>query len=446
MRARRLARATLLLLLLLATLPAVGQEKREVPDYDGRPPPGTSAGEALLWVPRVLLFPLYVVSEYVVRRPLGALITTAEKNDWPIWLYETFTFGEEHQAGIYPIGYVDFGFRPSIGLRGFWKDAPVEGNTLRLSVATGGRAWLLATASTEYELSDNDALGLRVAFLRRPDSLFHGLGPRSLDEDATRYGSDRWEVAGAFERKLGVREESGVRLALGVRHYAFRDDTCCGDPALAEQAGPGALPAPPGLGARYTTPFAAVGLTLDSRPERPAAQHGALLQLRAEHALRSLDGRNEGWVRYGGRAEGFLDLTSEARVVSLGVHAQFVDPVGREPVPFNELAGAEGMGPLVAFRPGRLHDRSMAALALRYTWPVWAAADGELMLAAGNVFGEHLSGLEPGLLRLNASLALISPDTGEGKLPIELTVGVGTEPLEDGLRFSSLRILFGAAL
>jgi hypothetical protein len=159
-----------------------------------------------------------------------------------------------------------------------------------------------------------------------------------------------------------------------------------------------------------------------------------------------VDGSNQGWVRYGGRAEGFLDLSREARVVSLGVHAQFVDPVGDEPVPFNELVGAQGLGPLVAFRPGRLHDQSMAAAALRYTWPVWAAADGELMFAAGNVFGRRLEGLEPGLLRLSASLALISPETGEASLPIELTVGVGTEPLDQGLRIESLRILFGAAL
>ena len=445
MSRRRTARA-LLALLLLAALPASGQARREVPDYDGRPPPGTDAGDVLLWVPRVLLFPLYLVSEYLVRRPLGALVTTAEKNDWPVLLYETFTFGEQNQAGIYPIGYVDFGFRPSIGLRGFLRDALAEGNTLRLSVATGGSSWLLASLADEYELSERTSLGLRVAFLRRPDSLFYGLGPRSPDSAASRYGFQRWEVAGAFEHMYGERRASGLRLALGVRYHQLRDTDCCGDPALVDLVALGTVPAPPGLDARYTTPFVAADFLLDSRPPRPRPQHGALLQLRAEHALRSVDGNNEGWVRYGGRAEGFLDLSREARVVSLGIHAQFVDPVGHEPVPFNELVGAQGLGPLVAFRPGRLHDQSMAAAALRYTWPVWAAADGELMFAVGNVFGRRLEGLEPGLLRLSASLALISPETGESSLPIELTVGVGTEPLDQGLRFESLRILFGAAL
>jgi hypothetical protein len=56
--------------------------KRQTPDYDGRPDPPPTAGEGALWIPRVLLFPPYVVSEYVIRRPLGALVTAAERNNW----------------------------------------------------------------------------------------------------------------------------------------------------------------------------------------------------------------------------------------------------------------------------------------------------------------------------------------------------------------------------
>lgn len=43
--------------------PARGpDDRRQPPDYDGRPEP-TTAGDVALWVPRVVLFPLYVVSE-----------------------------------------------------------------------------------------------------------------------------------------------------------------------------------------------------------------------------------------------------------------------------------------------------------------------------------------------------------------------------------------------
>ena len=58
------------------------EDRRAVPDYDGRPEP-TTAGDIALWVPRVVLFPLYLVSEYLIRRPLGWLISTGEREHWP---------------------------------------------------------------------------------------------------------------------------------------------------------------------------------------------------------------------------------------------------------------------------------------------------------------------------------------------------------------------------
>jgi hypothetical protein len=57
--------------------------KRTMPDYDGRGPRPTTAGEVALWGPRVLLSPLYFVSEWLIRRPLGAAITAAERADLP---------------------------------------------------------------------------------------------------------------------------------------------------------------------------------------------------------------------------------------------------------------------------------------------------------------------------------------------------------------------------
>src|SRR5882672_4084403 len=57
---------------------ATSPEPRELPDYDGRGGQPTTPGKVLLWVPRIAFFPFYLVSEYVVRRPLGWLITSAE--------------------------------------------------------------------------------------------------------------------------------------------------------------------------------------------------------------------------------------------------------------------------------------------------------------------------------------------------------------------------------
>src|SRR5689334_3306490 len=40
-------------------------EKRALPNYDGRGPSRTTPGQKALWVPRLLLSPLYFVSEFV---------------------------------------------------------------------------------------------------------------------------------------------------------------------------------------------------------------------------------------------------------------------------------------------------------------------------------------------------------------------------------------------
>lgn len=58
-------------------------KKRALPDYDGRRPAPTTPGDVALWVPRVILSPVYFTTEWVIRRPLGAAVTAAEKVDLP---------------------------------------------------------------------------------------------------------------------------------------------------------------------------------------------------------------------------------------------------------------------------------------------------------------------------------------------------------------------------
>ena len=36
-----------------------------------------------MWIPRVILLPAYLVANYVIAAPVGALATTAERNHWP---------------------------------------------------------------------------------------------------------------------------------------------------------------------------------------------------------------------------------------------------------------------------------------------------------------------------------------------------------------------------
>src|SRR5262245_28663775 len=105
--------------------PAESDEKRAEPDYDGRDEP-TTTGDVLIWIPRVLLAPPYFVSEYLLRRPIGFLIASSEQTGVPAFIYDFFTFGPDHQAGIVPVVFYQFGFRPNVGLYTFWDDAFFE--------------------------------------------------------------------------------------------------------------------------------------------------------------------------------------------------------------------------------------------------------------------------------------------------------------------------------
>src|SRR5690606_38580007 len=118
-------------------------EERALPDYDGRGGRATTPGDVLLWVPRVILFPPYVLAQFVVRRPLGWLIAGAERAGVPAWLYDFFTF-DEHRAGVVPTALLDFDFYPSVGLYGFWNDVGFRGHQLRLRGSFGGEEWLAA--------------------------------------------------------------------------------------------------------------------------------------------------------------------------------------------------------------------------------------------------------------------------------------------------------------
>jgi hypothetical protein len=152
MRIARLALAALVSLAELLPRAAAAADagtspKRETPDYDGRPPPPASAGEVALWIPRVLLFPPYVVSEFVIRRPLGALVTLAERNNWANTLLDFFTFGPNNDAGIVPTAFFDFGLQPSVGLYFFWNNALLPHNDVRAHASYYGNNWLALSVS-----------------------------------------------------------------------------------------------------------------------------------------------------------------------------------------------------------------------------------------------------------------------------------------------------------
>ncbi|HXK17791.1 MAG TPA: hypothetical protein VNG33_08310, partial [Polyangiaceae bacterium] len=234
--------ARTLLLIVALTLLAGRTEaatKRPLPDYGG-PPRDTSPGQVLLWVPRVALYPVWLVNEYAIRTPMGALVTVAERNNWPVQVIDFFTFGDRNQIMLYPSALFDFGLKPSVGLNLSWKYFLAEPNTLHAHFGTWGPDWIAAKLADDYALDRNAALGFDAAFHRRKDIPFYGLGPRSGSDIVARYQTNELEVAGSYQLKFWRSSTFASRT--GLRALGFGAGTCCTEQSLRSAVASGEVP------------------------------------------------------------------------------------------------------------------------------------------------------------------------------------------------------------
>ena len=421
---------------------AASEPDRPMPDYDGRDGKGqpTTFGQAALWLPRVVLFPAYVASEYVIRRPLGYAITAAEKANLPAELYDFFTFGPDHQAGVVPLAFIDFGFRPSVGLYGFWDNAGVKGHSLRLTGSTGGAHWLAGALSERFQISRSVSIGWSGSLTRRPDYTFYGVGPDTREPDRSRYAADTAQAA--VDVRASYWRSSAIDTSIGYRGVSFGPGDYGGDPSLPVQVERGVFDAPSGYAQGYRAPFVHSALTLDTRPVEARSESGGRLALSAEEGSDFAHETQASWVRYGASLGGFWDLGDRGRVVSLSVAAEFSDPIGSRPIPFTELVTLGGNDKMPGFRTGRLRGRSSGVATLRYSWPIWLWLDGSLQAAVGNVFDQHLSGASWGESRFSGALGIES--RGSRDSVFQLLVGFGTETFDSGAALNSIRIVAGA--
>jgi Omp85 superfamily domain len=418
--------------------PSAASPKRTLPDYDGRGPPPTSAGEVALWVPRVILSPLYVTSEFVVRRPLGALMTSAERSGWPMILYNFFTFGPEHNAGFAPIAFVDFGFLPAVGVYIFWNDAFFKGQNLHFHGSAWSGDWLAGSLTDRITVAGDTALTLKVTGIRRPDHAFYGEGPSTLNSYRSRYGEDNFEGYAMLE--VPFWRSSRVKAGVGVRAVNLYPGHYASDPSLEQRAASGAFVVPDGFNRGYTEEYNYVLASLDTRKD-VATGSGARVEIEAEQGTDVRRSPVGTWIRYNATAGVFYDLNDYGRIVSLSAAALFAEPLGNEPIPFTELVTLGGDRLMRGFVPGRLVDRSAAVATLRYRWPIAFILDGSIQAAVGNVFGVQLEQFKLGLLRFSGAIGVETVGSTDGSF--QALFGIGTETFDHGGQVDSIRFVLG---
>ena len=421
------------ILVCAASASADDVEKRPLPDYDGRGESPTTAGDALIWVPRVATAPLYLVSEYVVRRPMELLVVTAERGRWAEHIKDYVT----GPIGIIPTGLVDLGMNPTVGFYAWWDDAFLSNNQLRATGSFGADV-VTATLLDRFDIGDSGwQLAFRGALSRRSDTRFYGIGPDTHFDNTARYEDHRIEGSVAALYRFGL---SSLRLEAGMRRVDFGDGSCCGDPSIPDAAAMGFFPLPPGFAeGGYRGPFTRAQLVLDSRPHAPAT--GVALALDGEQG--SDPGTDRVWVRAGATLSGAVEV-GKRRVMSLMLHAAIAEPLEGDDVPFTELATLGGSGPLPGFIAGRLLGRSAVAATLQYEWPVWAFLTGVAEVGTGNVFDEHFDGFEAGRLRGSVGMGVRSVGVGDHRF--ELMVALGTSQFNDGMSIDSVRFVVGGVI
>ena len=418
--------------------PSPQSPKRAMPDYDGLGMPDTKSDNAGVWLARVLLSPLYFVSELVIRRPAEALLNALDSCDCMTHAYETFSFGAHHKLGFVPVGFVDAGFYPGIGVYGHWNDAPVSRNDMRLHYELWPAQWFGGSLTDRYRLDDRRWVQLRVTATRRPDQVFYGVGPTSLQSQQSRYGIARFDLSGAIEAH-GWRS-TRVRGTLGVRKVDVFPGHYADDPSLEQAAAAGAFEVPWGFNRGYTAPYSDLRLTLDSREPGKERGSSARVEVESEQGADAAHQPVGGWVRYGASAGAFIDLNDHGRILGVQLAALFADPLGNQPVPFTELVSLGGDVWMQGYFPGRLVGRSATVAALGYEWPIAAKLDAKMQAVFGNVFGAYFQGFDPSLLRFSAAIGLT---TRTIEPPLEILVGFGTETFEHGAQVDSVRFVIG---
>ena len=419
--------------------------RRAPPDYSGRGAPPRDPADDLLWIPRVLFSPLYLISEYLIRQPVGWLVTEIERSHIFEEFFDFFTFGDDRSGGLVPTAFFDFGFVPSGGLYLWWNDVAMQGHDIRVSAGFGGPEWLHAKVLDRIRFDEHNELSFFAEGLRRPDYIWSGGGWDST-ELRGRYGRNAVGGGGAFQSRRLWRG-SGFRYAAEVQFNSFEDSSYDSDhPAqlpIEQAAAQGWFDLPPGYTDGYIAFRHRLEGTLDTREERPAPGHGVRAQAWFEQGLDLRQADRSHWLRGGAQLSGAVDLGSQRILQIIGL-VDVVEPVGEDgQVPFAEQVFLSrqplSMG---GFLPGQLVGRSATVLTLEYHYPIWVWLEGSLHYSVGNAFGPRFEDFH--VERLRQSFGVGFRTIGDRDNSALIMVAFGTEPFVRGASVTSVRFVIGS--
>ncbi len=429
--------------------------KREVPDYDGRGEEPTSAAEGAAWVPRIILFPVWVVTEYVVRWPLGTAAKAVERYHVIEYAKEIFTF-RDGTIGAFPTLNLDRGITPMVGIYSYADGLIHPAHYMRLNASTSFAKDHAAVFLNRFELIEDELnLNLRLSLEQRNDFVYFGTGWQTRARDESRFG--RRKLMAVAELALRDEEpgfDGWISFEVSDNDFACVRDSefnICGEDDL-----PGTgddlhrIDAPDDV-AFFTSGYHLLRLkargSLDTRRPRPAPGTGARLEVFGRWGKGIQDGYdNIHFMRYGVEGSLFWDLSHDAqRVLGLRLMAEWLEPLDNGDVPFAELITLGGMESMRGFLHARFHGRSGVTATLEYRYPVWSFLDSNIFFEVGNAFGPRFEDFELERLRGSAGIALRTNTSRD--LSFDILFALGSNRFDaDELRVEFFRFALGTNL
>lgn len=426
-----------------AAEPETRPPDRPVPDYDGLPEQGDDAGDVGLWTLRVLTSPLYFVSEYVLRRPIGWALTEIERRSIILGFLDLFRFGPNNNIAVFPTFFYELGFQPSVGVYAIWDEFLFPENRLSVQGGFGGTDWLSATITDRIVVGDRQEVGALFLARKRPDYVFGGIGPNATDFERARFGAERIEAALFSAARFW--QSSDLELELRYRSISFVDRGWDGELSVGDRAALTGQALPFGFDTGYEAVGAELRVDVDTRTPYAPPEGGARVAAHfGQHTGFGGLPQLESWLSWGGSTTLATDVLGAHRVLGVTADAHLVTPLGDSEVPFTELVDVGGArGLLPGYRPGHIQGLSAVGLIAHYTWPIWAFLDARLFVGTANAFGLHLEDFDVELLRLTFGLAIV-PRVPGTELPFEFNFGFATDTFERGASMDSFRFAVGA--
>ncbi len=427
-------------------------KKRPKPNYAGRKSPRPTAGEVLIWIPRVIFFPIHVTLEYVLRWPLVRFMSFLEKHHVIDHIGDFFKF-DGGKASWMPTILKEFGKFNQIGLFYSHKDVGVKGHSISMQAAFWVNSWYQARVIDEWKVfqKDQGAITTRVEFKYRPDQSYYGLGPDTTKDMKSYYRLRQTDVELSLAATL--KDLNRFRADLRFRNAYISDpsDDLTGeqvsiaDPDRAVYWDVNDPTSMPGYKNEYNLLTLRLRLDLDSRsPERvDTPGSGVRLELRGSY---NIDPTHT-WlhfIQYSGELAGFLDVTGRNHVLSLRLYVAGLENTGPAMIPFHERLKLGGKEYLRGYYAGRFRGDSAVVASAQYQYPIWWMLDAYLFMSLGNAFGNHFRDFA--FRKLVMSWGIGMRTNASKSVSFDVLVAFGSNQLglwKEGFKLDDIRLVIG---